>query len=81
VTLSFVRDRALATGRPRVRAYYRALAREGRVVFRASPYRAGAHPVPFDFDLSTHLFLPRAYERPGPDATVYRLRGCREARA
>ncbi len=81
VTLSFVRDRALATGRARVRAYYRALAREGRVVFRASPYRAGARPVPFDFDLSTHLFLPRAYERPGPDATVYRLRGCREARA
>ena len=79
VTMSFLSDRARATGRPAVLAYYRALRRQGRVVFRASPYEPGAKPVPFDFDLSTHLYLPEAFERPGPDVTVYRLRGCREA--
>ncbi|HSD80085.1 MAG TPA: glycosyltransferase family 39 protein [Solirubrobacteraceae bacterium] len=76
VSFSLLRDRALADPRPRVRRYYRRLARESRVVFRASPYRPGAQPVPFDFDFSTHLYYPRAYERPGPDVTVYRLRGC-----
>jgi Dolichyl-phosphate-mannose-protein mannosyltransferase len=81
VTMSDVSDRARATTRRRaaVLGYYRALRRQGRVVFRASPYRRGAEPVPFDFDLSTHLYVPRAFERPGPDVTVYRLRGCREA--
>jgi hypothetical protein len=79
VTMSPVSDRARSTGRRAVLAYYRALRREGRVVFRASPYRPGAKPVPFDFDFSTHLYLPRAYARPGPAVTVYRLRDCREA--
>ena len=36
----------------------------------------GARPVPFDFDFSTHLYYPGAYQRPGPDVTIYRLRGC-----
>ncbi len=61
---------------PQAIAYYRALARDGEVVFRASPYGAGARPVKFDFDLSFDYY-PLAYHRPGPVMTVYRLHGGR----
>ncbi len=57
-------------------AYYRALARQGEVVFRASPYARGAGAVAFGFDWSFDYY-PLAYERPGPYMTVYRLRGGR----
>jgi len=57
-------------------AYYRALARAGQVVHRVSPYRAGAGPVAFGFDWSFDYY-PLAYDRPGPEVTVYRLRGGR----
>jgi hypothetical protein len=73
---SLVRDRALGGGRPRVAAYYRALDRQSHVIFRASPYKPGAAAVPFDFDWSTHLYYPRAYERPGPLVTIRRLDRC-----
>ena len=78
ITMSLVRDRALAKDTARIDGYYRALQRQGRVIFHASPYKPGAKPVPFDFDWSTHLYYPRAYERPGPEVTVYRLDRCRE---
>jgi hypothetical protein len=55
-------------------AYYRALARDGEVVFRASPYRAGEHPSAFNFDWSFDYY-PLAYNRPGPQVTIYRLHG------
>lgn len=57
-------------------AYYRALATQGQVVYRASPYGAGAGPVPFGFDWSFDYY-PLAYHRPGPAMTVYRLHGGR----
>ena len=57
-------------------AYYRALARAGVVVYHASPYAAGARPVAFNFDWSFDYY-PLAYARPGPEVTVYRLRGGR----
>jgi hypothetical protein len=57
-------------------AYYRALARRGEVVYRASPYSRGQSPVAFDFDWSFDYY-PLAYHRPGPEMTVYRLRGGR----
>jgi hypothetical protein len=57
---------------PQAIAYYRALARQGRVVYRASPYRAGHGPVPFGFDWSFDDY-PLAYGLPGPAMTVYRL--------
>ncbi len=60
-------------------AYYRALARAGEVVYHVSPYRAGARPVAFGFDWSFDYY-PLAYARPGPEVTVYRLRGGRCAR-
>jgi hypothetical protein len=79
ISLSHVRDRAFLTHLRKAMAYYDALPREGRVIFRASPYKPGAKPVPFDFDFSTVLYLPSAYERPGPDVTIYRLNRCTPA--
>jgi hypothetical protein len=64
-------------------AYYRELERRGEVVYRASPYargqRGGREAVPFDFDWSFDYY-PLAYERPGPEMTIYRLHGGRCAR-
>ena len=60
-------------------AYYRALQREGEVVFRASPYARGEGPVAFGFDWSFDYY-PLAYERPGPSIAIYRLHGGRCAR-
>ena len=57
-------------------AYYRALARRGEVVYRASPYARGHGPVAFGFDWSFDYY-PLAYSRPGPEMTVYRLHGGR----
>jgi hypothetical protein len=70
--------RAFADARavPQAIAYYRALARQGRLVYRVSPYRAGQGPVPFGFDWSFDYY-PLAYSRPGPQMTVYRLLGGR----
>ena len=68
--------RALAepTVVPEAVAYYRALSREGKVVYHASPYAKGAHPVAFNFDWSFDYY-PMAYHRPGPEMTIYRLSG------
>ncbi len=77
VTFGIVRDRAMATGDPGVRDYYRRLGRESRVLRTFSPYDRGADPVPFDFDLS-YNYEPTAYHRPGPVAMIYRLRNCRQ---
>jgi len=52
--------------------YYRRLRARGAIAFRASPYRHGAAPVPFNFDWSFDYY-PLAYERPGPVMTIYRL--------
>jgi hypothetical protein len=57
-------------------AYYRALARQGRVVYRSSPYSHGQRPVAFNFDWSFDYY-PLAYHRPGPEMIVYRLHGAR----
>jgi hypothetical protein len=57
-------------------AYYRALERQGQVVYRASPYARGRGPVAFSFDWSLDYY-PLAYHRPGPEMTVYRLHGGR----
>jgi hypothetical protein len=59
---------------PHALAYYRELARRGRLVYRARPYRPGSGPVRFNFDWSFDYY-PRAYERPGPAVLVYRLQG------
>jgi 4-amino-4-deoxy-L-arabinose transferase-like glycosyltransferase len=61
---------------PQAIAYYAALAKQGEVVYRASPYSHGRNRVPFDFDWSFDYY-PLAYDRPGPEMTVYRLHGGR----
>ena len=55
-------------------AYYRALAAQGTVVYRALPYAYGQRPVAFDFDWSFDYY-PLAYHRPGPEMTIFRLHG------
>jgi hypothetical protein len=61
-------------------AYYRKLARDGEVVYRASPYShdqgGGRDSVSFNFDWSFDYY-PLAYRRPGPQMTIYRLHGGR----
>jgi 4-amino-4-deoxy-L-arabinose transferase-like glycosyltransferase len=78
MTVNVVRDRALETGDPQARAYYERLGREGELVREFSPYKEGAEPVPFSFDLS-YNYYPTAYERPGPTVRIYRLRDCDQA--
>jgi hypothetical protein len=70
--------RALADPRaaPLAVAYYRALAGQSEVAYRASPYSRGSHPPAFNFDW-TFDYYPLAYTRPGPEMTVYRLRSGR----
>ncbi|MBA3420978.1 MAG: glycosyltransferase family 39 protein [Thermoleophilaceae bacterium] len=78
MTMSIVRQRAENAGDDRVLAYYRRLGRESDVVFEASPYRPGADPPPFDFDLSFNYY-PAVFERPGPLVRVHRLRNCEQS--
>jgi len=61
---------------PRALAYYRELERRSKVVYEASPYSKGKGPVEFNFDW-TFDYYPLAYNRPGPEMTVYRLQGGR----
>src|SRR5207237_6858027 len=73
---SYQRDRGLGAGFRKARAYYAALYAQSTLAARLSPYRFGAAPVKFNFDLS-YDFLPRAYMRPGPLLELRRLDGCR----
>jgi len=78
MTVNVVRDRALESGDRRARAYYARLERDSELVREFSPYKKGADPVPFSFDLS-YNYYPGAYERPGPTVRIYRLRDCEQA--
>jgi 4-amino-4-deoxy-L-arabinose transferase-like glycosyltransferase len=70
------RGRALAEPGvvPNALAYYKELERRSKVVYDASPYSKGKGPVGFNFDW-TFNYYPLAYNRPGPEMTVYRLQG------
>ncbi len=57
-------------------AYYHALAAQGEVAYRTSPYSPGSNPPGFNFDWSFDYY-PLSFRRPGPQMTVYRLRGGR----
>lgn len=54
--------------------YYRALERDGKVVYRISPYAGGKPPGTFNFDWSFDYY-PLADRLPGPEMTVYQLAG------
>jgi hypothetical protein len=72
---SYQHDRGLNARFKDARAYYKALAAQSQLVARFSPYRFGAKPVRFNFDLS-YNFVPRAYRLPGPLLELHRLNGC-----
>ena len=77
MTTSVVRERALGTGDPSVRAYYRRLERESRLLREFGPYDPGEGPVPFSFDLS-YNYYPTEYHRPGPTVRIHRLHRCKQ---
>ena len=70
--------RALADPRaaPFASAYYHALAGQAEVAYRVSPYSPESSPTRFGFDWSFDYY-PLSYAHPGPEMTVYRLRGGR----
>jgi hypothetical protein len=57
---------------PNAIAYYRALRSASDVVYHVRPY---SKPVQFNFDWSFDYY-PAAYDRPGAEIWVYRLRNC-----
>jgi hypothetical protein len=59
---------------PAAIAYYSQLAERARLAYHVSPFAPAAHPVPFSFDWSIDYY-PRQYRLPGPEMSVYRLRG------
>jgi hypothetical protein len=61
---------------PSAVAYYAALAQRGRRVYHVTPFTAGEPAVPFSFDWSIDYYPPQ-YHSPGPDMSVYQLRGGR----
>jgi hypothetical protein len=61
---------------PNALAYYKELERRSKVAYAVSPYAKGKGPVKFNFDWSFNYY-PLAYNRPGPDMTIYRLKGGR----
>jgi hypothetical protein len=72
---SHQKDRGLKGGLANARAYYQRLDASSRQVVVLSPYRSGARPVEFNFDLSFN-YLPSAYQRPGPLIQIHRLADC-----
>ncbi len=59
---------------PRALDYYRELEQRAKVAHHVSPYVKGKGPVTFNFDW-TFDYFPLAYNRPGPEMTIYRLQG------
>ncbi len=55
-------------------AYYAQLANQARLLYHVSPFGGNRHAVPFSFDWSIDYY-PAQYARPGPEISVYRLRG------
>lgn len=58
-------------------AYYDALRRQSKLLLHVSPYKRGAKPVKFNFDLS-YNYYPTAFARPGPEIWIYRLNNCKQ---
>jgi 4-amino-4-deoxy-L-arabinose transferase-like glycosyltransferase len=61
---------------PQAIAYYRALDRDGKLVYESSPYARGSNGVEFNFDWAFDYY-PLAYVRPGPMVKIFRLSGGR----
>jgi hypothetical protein len=57
---------------PNALRYYDELDHDAEKIFTVSPYKDKKAKVPFSFDW-TFTYFPLAYERPGPQISVYRL--------
>src|SRR3954454_3277997 len=77
MTMSLIRGRSEVAKLPQALAYYDALEKQSKAVYHLSPYKPGAKPVRFDFDFS-YNYYPAAFQRPGPEITIYRLRNCKQ---
>src|SRR5207302_1101286 len=77
MTMSLIKGRAENAKLPQALAYYDKLARESKVVYHLSPYKAGVKPPRVDFDYS-YNYYPSTFFRPGPDVTIYQLRNCKQ---
>jgi hypothetical protein len=81
VSFDSVRRRIESHPLPAAEAYYRRLEAESTVIFKRDPYRAGGRRPPFDLDQTLWLYYSPSFERPGPEAVVYRLDDCRPERS
>ncbi len=72
------RGRAIAEPEqvPKALRYYRELEKHSTEIYRVTPYSDDSKRVPFSFDWA-FTYFPLSYERPGPEITIYRLRGGR----
>ncbi|MGZ4200639.1 MAG: ArnT family glycosyltransferase [Thermoleophilaceae bacterium] len=77
MSMSLIRGRAQNAHFEPALAYYRRLERESKLVYHGSPYKRGAKPVKFNFDLS-YNYYPSAFVRPGPEIWIYRLSNCKQ---
>jgi hypothetical protein len=77
MTMSLIRGRAQNAQLAPALAYYRALERQSKLLLHLSPYKRGAKPVKFNFDLS-YNYYPTAFDRPGPEIWIYRLNNCKQ---
>jgi Dolichyl-phosphate-mannose-protein mannosyltransferase len=77
MTMSVIRGRAENAHLAPALAYYKALQQQSKQVLHVSPYKRGAKPVKFSFDLS-YNYYPTAFARPGPEIWIYRLNNCKQ---
>jgi hypothetical protein len=77
MTMSLIRGRSQNAHFAPALAYYDRLQRESKLVYHGSPYKQGAKPVKFNFDLS-YNYYPTAFDRPGPEIWIYRLNNSKQ---
>jgi hypothetical protein len=77
MTMSLIQGRAQNAHLAPALAYYDALRKQSKLLLHVSPYKRGAKPVKFNFDLS-YNYYPTAFDRPGPEIWIYRLNNCKQ---
>jgi dolichyl-phosphate-mannose-protein mannosyltransferase len=77
MSMSLIRGRVENAKLAPALAYYRRLERESKLLLHLSPYKRGAKPVKFNFDLS-YNYYPTAFGRPGPEIWIYKLNNCKQ---
>jgi hypothetical protein len=77
MTMSLIQGRAQNAHLKPALAYYDQLRKQSKLLLHVSPYKRGAKPVKFNFDLS-YNYYPTAFDRPGPEIWIYRLNNCKQ---